>query len=191
MDWFQWRREQLWFKTGGKSINYIQELEKINMEELVSKLKELRKQADGLNKLTKSLNSAEQPRGFGEIYCAASALDFSKAWMGKWLEAIGTDNPYKEADGKRKEIKDIIPTADVMSSEELNVIMEEWHMSSRNHIGRIDAMRQVIAEFIKELEKLDDIVLSSRKAAVCRTQAWTYAVEARMYLGFSLSAIRG
>lgn len=118
-----------------------------------------------------------------EINNAEKSIFMSKAWLGKVLQYCGTPSPYPK-DGERHSVKDIEPTADRM---DINVFKQSFE--GLNHVELVDKLRVTIDNITKSIETLN-VADKGREAAISRTNAWTYCVEAKLHLGFELERIR-
>jgi len=123
-----------------------------------------------------------------EIEKAVDSLYLAKAWLGKVLGELGTENPYGSG-YKTKE--DIVPTQDV-APEQLVVTVGTASASfnSMNHIEKVDWLRQEIQKTIGIVQTQFDTVGKSREFAIARTNAYTHLSEARFWLGFELEKIK-
>ena len=139
----------------------------------------LRQKIDALSKIVSGI----APNGAPLINGSSVALIMSKAWLGKALGELGVDTPYKN-DGNRKSINDIEPTADTSSIEN-----HFDALTPRNTIEWIDYARQEIEKVSDEIKNIPTQGLS-REFAICRTNSWNLACEARMLLGFYLEFLR-
>lgn len=149
------------------------------------KVKELRLHIDGLAKLTSditNINNAEIACCHHKLIMAKESLEFSKAWLGKLVGALGEPSPYK---GGYKTKEDIEP---VSSSKNIE-LSDKW--KSLNHIEKLDKLREMIEETVQVITQLQFLPSQyEREAAIARTNAYTHLVEAKMWLGFALGAIR-
>lgn len=159
------------------------------------KIKELRIRIDGLAQLTKELNPAEKVYWSRQIDNAQDSLLLSKAWLGKVLEELGEETPYKN-DGNRKTVEDIEPTADV-NQDIHGYNLEVVHFEDKSHIERVDWLRQEIQELIKECDltigEIDTSKLgisSSDFIIQCDRFVLQHLAEARFWLGFELERIK-
>lgn len=118
-----------------------------------------------------------------EINNAEKSIFMSKAWLGKVLQYCGTPSPYPK-DGERHTVKDIEPTADRM---DVSVFKETFE--GLTHIEVVDKLRVVIDKISEDIKNLN-VADKGREAAISRTNAWTYCVEAKLHLGFELERIR-
>jgi hypothetical protein len=189
---------------------------------MIQQIKELRVKIDGLAQLTKGLKPIEiektsfenntglvktknnikyvdkgliiilEKNNSKEIEKAVDSLYLAKAWLGKVLGELGNENPYGSG-YKTKE--DIEPTADVnqdIHGYNLDVI----HFEDKNHIEKVDWLRQEIEKVVNEIKHLDSNISNhhtqrpSREFAIARTNAYNHACEARFWLGFELQRIK-
>ncbi len=170
---------------------------------MVEKIKKLRVEIDGLAQLTKELRPIEyvyskkelelynqlysetengilgvsQKYNSKEIEKATDSLYLAKAWLGKVLGELGTQNPYGSG-YKTKE--DIVSTQDVSGPV---LVFEDF-----NHIEKVDWLRQEIEKVIKQVVNLD--LKGTRELAIARTNAYTHLCESKMQLGFKLERIK-
>lgn len=174
---------------------------------MVEEIRYLRLQIDGLAQLTEDLkplnNFIDGEYNSQEINNAVQSLYLAKAWLGRSLKVLDVPTPYKN-DGKRKEVSDIEPTADVFPNPvvaEGNIPFPEnyggtpenpikWVKSS--HIEKVDWLRQ-------EIDKLDELLMTINYNGefkvtdfffLCYNNARTYLNEARFHLGFELQRLR-
>jgi len=168
------------------------------------KVKELRVQIDGLAQLTKGLhepvnytwdeplgdntgrtNSFIQPHS-EEIKDAVKSLFLAKAWLGKVLGSLGEESPYPK-DGSRKTIADIEPTADQNKGFLHEPNEDEIPWLSKNHIEKVDWLRQEIQKIVKEWEREP---ISPMWADTYKNRSMGHLSEARFWLGFELERIK-
>ena len=118
-----------------------------------------------------------------EIDNAKHDLYFAKFWCGKALGALGTPSPYVN-DGKRKEVADIEPTDDKATP------VGGW--SGRNHIEKVDWLRQEIQKVIDQglLIYENNLNPSITIPNLIAAQIHVHLIEARGWLGFELERIR-
>lgn len=161
-------------------------------------IKELRIKIDGLAQLTRNLNPVkvsiiEGYKDSKEIDKSVDSLILAKAWLGKLLGELGVESPYPK-DGTRKDINDIEPTADKQSflrykGDDFKTTIEEFE--SKNHIEKVDWLRQEIKKIIEEVSKwYTHTKPPSREFSIARTNAYNYLCEARFWLGFELGRIK-
>jgi hypothetical protein len=124
-----------------------------------------------------------------EVEKAVDSLHLAKAWLGKILGELGTQNPYKSG-YKTKE--DIEPTADkgkagLTGNLHLgNIIL----FKDKNHIEKVDWLRQEIEKLVSIIKTQFDVVGMSREFAIARTNTYNYLCEAKFWLGFELQMIK-
>ena len=170
-------------------------------------IKELRVKIDGLAQLTLELKpittlkhsefSREEISTYNtwEITKTTDSLYLAKAWLGKVLEELGTENPY-ESGYKTKE--DIEPTADKVGIDDmLEGGRPAYDYCNMNHIEKVDWLRteiQYVINFVKThfdyciVDKSSD--KHTREFAIARTNCYTHLCEARFNLGFKLAKIK-
>jgi hypothetical protein len=168
-------------------------------------IKQLRVQIDGIHQLTKELkpinscgcideNCTTPKINSEEINDAARSLIYAKAWLGKVLGELGTENPYKSG---YKTVADIEHTADThhkinethVFGKEEGLITEDYF--EFNHIQKVDWLRQEIQKLIDKVKAPDfDSQFSTRELAIARTNAYTNLCNARFALGFELERIK-
>lgn len=156
----------------------------------IEKIKDLRVTIDRVSQLVMQLKPikmqivSSDPEGhFDQFYnspqitkCHESLL-LGKAWLGKLLQKLGQESPYKN-DGTRHSVEDIEPTdakADVRSTE--NTLYGD-----KNHVEIVDYLRSYMQEGIIDKISLGDYMEQAK--------AYTHIVEARFHLGFELERIR-
>lgn len=131
-----------------------------------------------------------------EVNKAYDSLILAKAWLGKVLEELGSETPYKN-DGSRKEVKDIEPAADKPGIDSTtftiwlhkDFIQGEWY--NKNHIEKVDWLREEIKNLIEnKLLVLNGPPSTTRELAIARTNSYNHLCEARFWLGFELGRIR-
>jgi len=121
-------------------------------------------------------------RNSKEIESCIKKLLFSKAWLGKCMGELGSPTPYVN-DGKRKEVTDIEPTADVSISN------ESLDYENATYIEKIDFIRQRIENISNKIKDINTQG-QSREFAIARTNAYNYSCEARFELGFELERLK-
>lgn len=181
------------------------------MIEMKEQIKQLRVEIDGLTQLCEGLNPYKN-LGAGEILPllysdeileSIKSLKLSKAWLGKELGSLGSENPYGSG---YKTVEDIVPETDkalvicgAMSIEEeitpklkavdtftLNgKIMNEY--SQMSHIEKVDWLREEIKAVAQRLSN----TINYNEFGVSNGELATiYLQEARFWLGFELGRIR-
>lgn len=183
---------------------------------MIEKIKALRVQIDGLAQLTKGLKPndalwgdpkvAPENAAFKwimvnskEINQAHDSLILAKAWLGKILGKLGNPTPYQN-DGKRKDVKDIEPTADRPEIVCTTGALVEKHYVDFNHIEKVDWLRQEIEKISKNELSSGDMTEEEHqyikdnpdcgKLYFYETMYQQYLTEARFWLGFELQRIR-
>lgn len=142
-----------------------------------------------------------------EINKTYDSLILAKAWLGKVLGELGNPTPYQN-DGKRKDVKDIEPTADTATKhpEFITQKMGEIQVSSvkgsdwllKTHIEKVDWLRQEIQKVIDNKLSLEDYTPEEEelKREPARNEYFyeimyqQYLTEARFWLGFELGRLR-
>lgn len=112
----------------------------------------------------------------------------SKAWLGKLLEQLGTENPYK-TEKPLNNPKNIPPTADV--SEGLGKVIYDFKL--KNEVEQIVSLREMLQESVDAIESLGtayEFIKDKRLASIAKTQSYVNMCEARFELGYELSLIR-
>lgn len=206
MDFFQWRREQLFYNFYNliNTKEYLDKLEQINQEEMEELLKEkldlLRTELDGIAKLVKESQNISWISGMQNIYVSGLKVELAKAWLGILMKHLGSKTPYVN-DGKRHEVKDIDKTTNV------STILEQLKDGVKNVIGRngdkhidwttsnliekLDFLREELEVVLTDFQTIEgEYRLPNREASIARTEAWKYMVEAKMELGFALQEIK-
>ena len=173
-------------------------------------IKELRVEIDGLAQLCEGLkpySNLELGRilpslNSDEILESIKSLKLSKAWLGKVLGDLGSENPYGSG---YKTIEDIVPETDkaktvcgimgvdgetprlkAVDTFTLNgKIMSEY--SQMSHIEKVDWLRTEIKAVIQRLSN----VFNYNEFGVSNGElARIYLQEARFWLGFELGRVR-
>lgn len=158
------------------------------------KIKELRVEIDGLSKLVKSLKvpTTFTVEDFGiikskEIEKSYDSLILAKAWLGKVLQELGEPTPYK-SDGNRHSKEDIEPTADI-AGELIEVDAFNFgNFSEKNHIEKVDWLRQQIQKITDSVADLDLELPSGTR--IFFINSLEYLIEARFWLGFELQRLK-
>lgn len=174
-------------------------------------IKELRVKIDGLSQLVKELkplNPADyaeteeakfeaemwyKPFNSEEVNKAYDNLILAKAWLGKLLGELGTENPYGSG---YKTVEDIVPTQDVNKEikfpynhhldESLPVKEKGKELS---HIEKVDWLRQQIESIISNIPTAT-VYNATREWNIARTNTYNHLCEARFWLGFELQRIK-
>lgn len=180
-----------------------------------NQIKELRVMIDGVAQLTEKLKPIKKATGESiknrggqfvpvwkisnskQIEKSVDSLYLAKAWLGKCLGELGTETPYIN-DGKRKSVEDIEPAADKSwyKTEELKHNMNFDLFKEKNHIEKVDWLRQEIEKITKEVKILDSNFSQhqsqrpSKEFAIARTNAYNHLCEARFWLGFELERLK-
>ena len=158
---------------------------------MIQQIKELRVRIDGLHQLTKELKPIadwidgayiepfEQYSNSNEIEESVKSLILAKAWLGKLLGELGSENPYSSG---KKEVKDIEPTADTSDRDVKAIYDGSW--SNESHIERVDWLRSEIQKVI------DEVVIIEPNTSIARLNAYNHLCEAKMWLGFEFARIK-
>lgn len=153
-------------------------------------IKTLRIKIDELSHLVKALTKNFEGSS-NQMHKCYDSLIFGKAWLGKVLGDLGTENPYGSG-YKTKE--DIVPTQDVSSGNLFEFQLIDW--GKANHIEKIDWLRTEIEHIYKNIyalfynrEKLEDSFVE-QKIDISSTNCYTHLCEARFWLGFELQRIK-
>lgn len=112
------------------------------------------------------------------------SIFLSKAWLGKFLGYLGSENPY---DVEVKVPSDIPPTAEKfdIDSRDFQLLKHEWQLLSP--LDRTLRLRSDLSEILDLISKLD---ADSRESKICLTQSWVHCNQAIFHLGNVLSSIR-
>ena len=176
---------------------------------MVQQIKELRIRIDGLYQLTKELKplsdwkDGANPEVFeytynsDEIEDAAKSLLLAKAWLGKLLGELGSENPYSSG---KKTVEDIEPTADtgrdyigdvpnmgtaISRKYTLSTVAELQRM---NHIEKVDWLRSEIQSVIDEINSPE--ILHNIDNGLTWNNTYTHLCEAKMWLGQEFARIK-
>lgn len=174
---------------------------------MIQEIRELRVNIDGLAQLTKSLNPVsltefekiKNPELIAinqkTIEKTVDSLYLAKAWLGKILGELGTENPYKSG-YKTKE--DTESTADVAKKiKDFPLDNRKWgdNINKVSHIEKVDWLR----EEINKLQKLWDSTIAE-KIDTSNKYSWQvrdlisffvqHLSEARFWLEFELERIK-
>ena len=122
--------------------------------------------------------------GVPECERAHTSLLLAKAWMGKLLGVLGEATPYAN-DGKRSDVKDIEPAADVS---EIASHIDGW--PEKNHIEKIDWLREEINRFIPIFINWPQTPAKGAEQGTCKGEIYKHLCEARFHLGFELQRIK-
>lgn len=174
-----------------------------------AQIHELRTRIDGLAQLVKSLDgnslmvvdvnkkASDWPIIDPSEHlkdCHKSIL-LAKAWLGKILEELGEETPYKN-EGNRKTVEDIEATAD-KSNEPLFPPYDTIKDGIRGmtYIEKIDWLREEIQKVFKELSNVgfsfQDLAQNNKYTHLNVYQnSLNYLTEARFFLGFELQRIK-
>lgn len=149
--------------------------------DLVSRVKDIRLSIDRTYQLANTM--------FNSSGSLIQSILFAKAWLGKLLAQLGTENPYAGED-KIKTAADIKPTADVAN------IPEALHnFSLLSRLDRVIALRDLLSSEIEVLEtsvfsfSAED-VKNMRLASIAKTQCYVHLCEARFELGYELARMK-
>lgn len=164
---------------------------------MVNEIKDLRVKIDGLAKLTKELKPVEYKlyiddytdfrmsfKASKEIKKSVDSLYLAKAWLGKILGELGTENPYK---GGYRTVEDIEPTADVNNEVPFGDEIGKTPFREKSHIEKVDWLRTEIQKIIDETEDF------SQEVPIIELEqgfVYKYLCEAKMWLGFELGRYR-
>lgn len=185
-------------------------------------IKQLRLEIDGLAQLCEGLKPIvvhsikydslgkkmydKEKKGFAstEIREAIKSLKLSKAWLGKVLESLGSENPYGSG---YKTVEDIVPETDkaetvygamgvegetprleAIDTFTLNGrIMNEY--SQMSHIEKVDWLRTEIKSALLKLHTIEQLNCDVDASDFTRVVE-QHLTEARFWLGFEMGRIR-
>lgn len=177
------------------------------MSTIKERIKELRLEIDHLSKAVNPFHKGQHNHTTRRVSLISPFLRntfhnlrLAKAWLGSAMREIGGDNPYAQADGNRKTVEDITPTAE--SAKRVREV--DWR--NGNIIEILDGFREEIATVRGEVS---NIYLDSMNARDHSRQANRWVVlehkyqvadflrhahkhlsEARFELGFALGRIK-
>ena len=185
---------------------------------MIQQIKELRVRIDGLHQLTKelkpikgfdtscyvedlksteigenlSVKAVREDINSQEIEDAAKSLLLAKAWLGKLLGELGSENPYSSG---KKEVKDIQPIADTADRDVKAVYEGSWNNES--HIEKVDWLRSEIQSVVDELSFRKGRTLNGINEEWFNYNAWNatnvaynHLCEAKFWLGFEFQRIK-
>ena len=185
---------------------------------MIEQVKQLRVEIDGLAQLCEGLKHITKSIGgldryeyeemivnSEEIKEAVKSLKLSKAWLGKVLESLGSENPYGSG---YKTVEDIVPETDkaeiIWGSigikgetprlEAKSAFTVAGKLVAENygtHIERVEWLRTEIKCKI-ESEYISSMTYqpANRLEAIARTNAYNNLCEARFWLGFELGRVK-
>ena len=147
----------------------------------------------------------ETSKNTDEIKEAIKSLKLSKAWLGKVLESLGSENPYGSG---YKTVEDIVPETDKAEiiCGSIGIEGETPRLEARSaftvagklvaenygtHIEKVEWLRTEIKCKI-ESEYISSMTYqpANRLEAIARTNAYNNLCEARFWLGFELGRVR-
>jgi hypothetical protein len=179
---------------------------------MIEQIKTLRIEIDGLAQLCEGLKPYKDldcgrilpSHNSVEILEAVKSLKLSKAWLGKVLESLGSENPYGSG---YKTVEDIVPEADkaplicgathpqltkqpvmynCVDGFELGVTVPASY-TNMSHIEKVDWLRTEIKR--TEVQLYNTIYF--KEIGISEGElAYKYICEARFWLGFELGRIR-
>ena len=150
------------------------------------------------------------PQVYKEISHCYDSLILAKAWLGKVLEGLGEETPYKN-NGNRKSIEDIEETADKYEAiaglrkpftnennkENIAKPIDTWELNGRsmtdysnmNHIEKVDWIREEIKEITFKTSDLLEYLYKEESHMIIVKVLYAYKQlsEARFWLGFELA----
>jgi hypothetical protein len=162
-------------------------------------IKNLRIKIDGLAQLTKELKPVSTSKWVNpneyyvymdnsqEINKATDSLYLAKAWLGKVLGELGTENPYGSG-YKTKE--DIVSTQDVCIIPEMSDIHQADKYNNGNHIEKVDCLRIEIQLLITELNEIQNLEQGPITGLLAWNFIYQHLCEARFWLGFEMERIK-
>jgi hypothetical protein len=125
------------------------------MSKIEERIKELRLEIDHLSKMVNPFHEGQHNSTARRVSPILSFLrntfhnlKLAKAWLGLVMEEIGGDNPYAQADGNRKTVEDITPTAE--SAKRVREV--DW--GNGNIIEILDGFREEIGTVKEEVNFL-------------------------------------
>lgn len=175
-------------------------------------IRQLRVEIDGLAQLCEGLKPYSNLKSgrillslnSDEILEAVKSLKLSKAWLGKVLERLGSENPYGSG---YKTVEDIVPETDraetvygamgvegetprleAIDTFTLNGrIMNEY--SRMSHIEKVDWLRTEVKSTLLKLQTIE-LLYDEAVAGDFTRVVEQHLTEARFWLGFEMGRIR-
>lgn len=142
-------------------------------------VKELRLEIDELSQL-----AAKTELQSKKVDQSSSKLILAKAWLGKVMQELGVENPYKQ-DAKTKE--EITPAQDIAK---VDSDFPKEHLDQINYLrARIEKTIEKIIGLNNNKDSKDNKPVS-REFAIARTNCYNYLCEAKFMLGFELARIK-
>ena len=131
-----------------------------------------------------------------ELEKAYDSLILGKAWLGKVLGELGTENPYKSGYKTKEDIEPVADKPSINSESFIIWLHEDFiqgKLYDKNHIEKVDWLRteiEGIIEEVKNLVNIDSSFKTSREFAIARTNSYNHLSEARFWLGWELERIK-
>lgn len=156
-------------------------------------IKQLRVEIDGLAQLCEGLKPYKDlecgrilpSNNSGEILEAIKSLKLSKAWLGKVLERLGSENPYGSG---YKTVEDIVPETDKVTGVPLT-IQEAIDYNKMSHIEKVDWLRTEVKSALLKLQTIE-LLYDEAVAGDFTRVVEQHLTEARFWLGFEMGRIR-
>lgn len=172
---------------------------------MIEQIKQLRLEIDGLAQLCEGLKPLSSVIGDIDVYLennktiipveienseeikeAVKSLKLSKAWLGKVLESLGSENPYGSG---YKTVEDIVPETDVNKGFLHEPEDDEKPWLSKSHIERVDWLRTEVKSTLLKLHTIEQLNCDIDASDFTRVVE-QHLTEARFWLGFELGRIR-
>tara|TARA_R110000772_G_scaffold19922_2_gene55372 strand:- start:10469 stop:11341 length:873 start_codon:yes stop_codon:yes gene_type:complete len=170
-------------------LEHIENDETINPNsELVEHIKEIRKNADRMQKIILGNRNIFSPS-------LNDSMNNGRAWLGKLLGSIGTKNPYNV---DVKTAFDIPPATDVVKKDkEIAADIREFSLLSP--LEAVLEAREGISSLCKSIDQLSAMCVpgyqnnffkDNRHVAICITNSWSNYCEVNFELGYKLGKLR-
>lgn len=110
-----------------------------------------------------------------------------RAWLGKVLAGLDEPTPYKEDESEIKDATQIPPTADVMSETDVLIAQRDFNLVDK--IEAVTSQRSLLESIASEISNMS-FENATRDLNIARTNAYTYACNAKFRLGEQLASFR-
>lgn len=180
-------------------------MKKQEKQKLTAEIKDLRVKVDGITQLVQAIDfnlqdpncevDPSNPRRSRELNITITKLQEGKMWLGKLLQGLGAENPYPSSMDSSNET--IEPPADIAPNKDKKYIFN--FLEPRSHIKSVKQLRQWIEDIIssdifsnKTINNIDRVAEKSGRLLIMSSwlNAYSYLVEAKMWLGMELGRIR-
>ncbi len=165
------------------------------MEQFISTIRQIRLKVDICMNSVKLLTPSR------EVSSTFTALQLTKSWLGEMLKNCGTENPYPKSTDATSPV--IEKQAEHSKDTFIDVNQEDCKeiFTSGDQTARVKFFRFIMDGIIHDIESLlfqiphtnfGNLIStqSQQKITLATVNAWQYAINSKIWLGWELNSIR-